>query len=294
MNRANSKTPRKLLHFLSWTLAFALLPASISHASFGISDKNEVEIFVEEAFATLNESQDFLAAGIRDLGPVADYLNLMKWKDTPEDLALPKDPYNRKLHFGRWINDPNDDTCFNTRAKVLVRDSRVDVDFRETNKCVVERGQWHDPYSDKELTVARETQIDHMVPLKNAYVAGAWSWDFKLRCLYANYLNEDFHLVPVEAIQNQSKGDRGPDGYLPPNVKFTCQYLRNWLAVKLIWKLQMTKAEAVGIKQAFQEAGCRETEFRFAVTELREQRKYISQNLDLCESLAAKKDPKTP
>lgn len=209
-------------------------------------------------------------------------VNLLKWTLHKEQLPLPEEKYMRKLHFGRWINDPTDDTCMNTRAKVLVRDSNTEVTYRGNRQCVVEGGHWNDPYAGKEVESAREIQIDHMVPLKNAYVSGAWQWDYKTRCLYANYLGYKNHLIAADASQNMSKGDRAPDKYLPANLSYRCQYVRDWLAVKLIWKLNMTMDEVQAIHDVVSNYGCKASDFRLTKTELERQREYINANIEFC------------
>lgn len=209
-------------------------------------------------------------------------VNLLKWTLHQEQLPQPEEKYMRKLHFGRWINDPTDDTCMNTRAKVLVRDSNTEVTYRGGRQCVVESGHWNDPYAGKEVESAREIQIDHMVPLKNAYVSGAWQWDYKTRCLYANYLGYKNHLIAADASQNMSKGDRAPDKYLPANLSYRCQYVRDWLAVKLIWKLNMTMDEVQAIHDVVTNYGCKASDFRFTKTELEKQREYINANIEFC------------
>ena len=209
-------------------------------------------------------------------------VNLLKWDHYAKDLPVPSEKYMRKLHFGRWINDPTDDTCMNTRAKVLVRDSDANVTYRNGKTCVVEDGQWHDPYTDTELTSSRQIQIDHMVPLKNAYMSGAFAWDYKMRCLYANYMGFRPHLVSAEAHQNMSKGDNGPEGYLPPNESFRCQYIRNWLAIKMIWRLALTPNEAQAIHENIAKYNCDPKAFVFTKSDLDQQRQFIVDNLNFC------------
>lgn len=209
-------------------------------------------------------------------------VNLLNWSQHNEPLPLPQEKYQRKEHFGRWINDPNDDTCMNTRARVLVRDSHSNVTYKAPRQCVVQAGQWHDPYADQEITEARYIQIDHMVPLKNAYVMGAWEWDFQTRCLFANYENFLPHLVSANSHENMSKGDRGPDEYLPPNESFRCEYVRNWVAVKSIWKLKMTRAEVDAIKEVVTKYGCDLKSFFIDLSTLIQQRNFIQENLNFC------------
>lgn len=211
-------------------------------------------------------------------------LNLLSWTLHNETLQQPTERYIRKLHFGRWINDPTDDTCMNTRAKVLVRDSNTDVTFRGHRPCVVEDGLWNDPYAGQEVTSSRQIQIDHMVPLKHAYVSGAWKWDYKTRCLFANFMGFKAHLVSAGASENMSKGDRGPNAYLPPNIKYRCEYIRNWLAIKMIWKLSLTSDEAAAIHDTVYALGCNLNDFKFTQTELKNQRKLINDNLNFCIS----------
>jgi hypothetical protein len=209
-------------------------------------------------------------------------VNLLRWTLHHEVLPEPVERYMRKLHFGRWINDPTDDTCMNTRARVLVRDSLDAVSFRHGKQCVVDTGLWDDPYTGNQVTVAKEIQIDHMVPLKNAYLSGAWQWDYKTRCLYANYMGYKGHLVSADGHENMAKGDRAPDKYLPTNTKHRCQYIKDWLAIKLIWKLTMTPSEVESINQVAKTYSCDPSLFQFAKQDLDAQRDNIMANLDFC------------
>ncbi|MBY0453165.1 MAG: hypothetical protein K2P92_09025, partial [Bdellovibrionaceae bacterium] len=116
------------------------------------------------------------------------YYSLLSWRTYKRSKPTFVPKYKRVEQFGRWINDPNDDVCYNTRALVLMRDSHKDVTFADTDKCNVITGQWKDDYTGQTFTAREDIQIDHLVPLKNAYVSGAYKWSFKARCLYANFL----------------------------------------------------------------------------------------------------------
>jgi hypothetical protein len=214
-------------------------------------------------------------------------LNLLRWTLHSQSPELPYDKYNRKLHFGRWINDPNDNTCYNTRAKVLIRDSEEPVSFREKNHCLVEKGDWADPYAGNAITDSRAVQIDHMVPLKNAYISGAWEWDFQTRCIYANFMGNKFHLIAASGHENMSKSDKAPDKYMPPNESYRCQYLENWLKIKLIWKLKLTPAEVDAVRTGIREDGCDSRKFSLSAAELMHQRKLIHEYKDnaICPAL---------
>lgn len=246
----------------------------VYHEYFTVNDTNTI---TESSINTFTFSPTQFLQAAQEL-----VVNLLRWTLHNEDRPLPAENYIRKIHFGRWINDPTDDTCMNTRAKVLVRDSEDEVTYRNERKCVVENGKWIDPYSNQEFLNSRAIQIDHMVPLKNAYMAGAWRWDYRARCLYANYMGYRDHLIPASVHENTSKGDRAPNQYLPSEQSYRCQYVKNWLTIKLIWKLNMTADEAQAIYDVVTTYNCPTSDFQISQAELDEQRYFIYQNLDFC------------
>ncbi len=198
-----------------------------------------------------------------------------------EKFPLPSDPYNRNKHFGGWLRDEGSAGCLNTRGKVLVRDSADSVSYI-SNGCTVEAGLWNDPYSAQALKLAKDIQIDHVVALKNAYMTGAFEWDFKKRCLYANYMGNNFHLLSVSGKENLKKSDLTPNGYVPPNKAYSCQYIKQWLNVKLIWTLRITPQEAVAINKIASDSNCDPQMFVITSQELKEQRDFMANNANLC------------
>lgn len=214
-----------------------------------------------------------------------NYYSLLNWSTQTRNGELKIENYNRKLKFGRWINDPNDDSCLNTRALVLVRDSIQNVIFKKTNHCSVESGSWNDPYTGKNFSSSTDIQIDHVVPLKNAYLSGAYRWNFKTRCLYANYLGAKFHLLSVNSSENMRKGDRAPDRYMPPNTEFSCTYLKDWLSIKFLWGLKMTTAEAAAISKLVKTNACDLIELQINDHEIQTQADFFKSKIDLCEKL---------
>ncbi len=210
-------------------------------------------------------------------------VSLLKWLRHDSEPPTPSEKYNRKDHFGRWLRDPFDNTCLDTRGKVLARDSAEPVKLKENNHCIVEKGLWYDPYSGEKITEAKDVQIDHFVPLKNAYISGAWTWNFAKRCLYANYMSNEFHLIAVSGTENMKKSDRTPANYLPPNNQFVCSYLDNWLKVKLIWNLTMLPPETEAIKTTMKKLGCSVNSYVMDEQELTNERINILQGLQACE-----------
>ena len=211
----------------------------------------------------------------------AAVISLLNFDYHAEQYGAVNERYQRAKHFGTWIRDENAPTCYNTRGLVLVRDSMVPVQ-NTSSGCSVSAGAWKDPYAGGTYYRADEVEIDHFVPLKNAYVSGAYRWNYSKRCLYANFMGNKFHLLPVLKRENRSKLDRGPDEYMPPNRAYRCQYLQQWLKVKLIWGLELTPPEKERIEELVKSENCNVRDFVFAANELQAQRQYVQDNMTLC------------
>ena len=147
--------------------------------------------------------------------------------------------YDRDL-FPTW--DTISGTC-NTRETVLKRDgSNVVV----SSACAATSGSWYSPYDGATWTASSDVDIDHMVPLKNAWMSGAWAWTTAKRESFANDLT-DPQLLAVTDNVNQSKSDKSPDAWKPPLTSYYCTYARMWVKVKYVWKLTVTSAEKTAV-----------------------------------------------
>lgn len=147
--------------------------------------------------------------------------------------------YDRDL-FPTW--DTISGTC-NTRETVLKRDgSNVVV----SSACAATSGSWYSPYDGATWTASSDVDIDHMVPLKNAWISGAWAWTTAKRESFANDLT-DPQLLAVTDNVNQSKSDKSPDAWKPPLTSYYCTYARMWVKVKYVWKLTVTSAEKTAV-----------------------------------------------
>jgi hypothetical protein len=160
----------------------------------------------------------------------------------PLTIAAPShdDTYNRDVDFGGFEDV---DGCENTRAVLLIRTSRAPVTYTTARDCTVKTGLWTDPWSGRTTTVAHDLQIDHTVPLANAWRSGAWSWTHDQRVAYANDLSDPDHLVAIISSENESKGDDGPDTWKPPNPAAWCRYALAWDHIESKWHLTATRAE---------------------------------------------------
>jgi hypothetical protein len=154
--------------------------------------------------------------------------------------------YQRSL-FPTW--DTISGTC-DTRETVLKRDGTSVV---TNSSCAATSGRWYSPYDGATWTAASDVDIDHVVPLKNAWISGAWAWTTSKRESYANDLS-DPQLIAVTDNVNQSKGDKSPDAWQPPLASYRCTYARMWVRVKYVWQLTITSAEKSTLSGTL--AGC--------------------------------------
>lgn len=145
--------------------------------------------------------------------------------------------YNRAL-FKLWI-DANKNGC-DTRAEVLIKQALIKPKIGKN--CALSGGKWLSPYDAKTITKVSNLEIDHVVPLAEAWRSGAWAWTPAQRQAFANDLGESRALVAVSLSQTRSKGDKELVSWLPP--KGVCTYITNWLAVKYRYSLTVDIAEA--------------------------------------------------
>ncbi|KAL4904352.1 hypothetical protein BDW74DRAFT_29766 [Aspergillus multicolor] len=142
--------------------------------------------------------------------------------------------YDRDL-FPHWISQG--DSC-NTRERVLIRDGTNVV---TGSGCSV-TGSWYSPYDGATWTDKSDVDIDHVVPLSNAWNSGASEWTTDEREAFANDLTIP-QLLAVTDNVNQAKSDSGPEEWLPPLESYYCTYGKMWTTVKYTYGLSVTSAE---------------------------------------------------
>jgi hypothetical protein len=108
--------------------------------------------------------------------------------------------------------------------------------------CRIGQGSWFSPYDGKTVTNPQDLDIDHMVPLANAWRTGAAAWTDAQREQFANDLSRP-QLLAVTLTTNRSKGDQDPSEWKPPRHEYWCAYAQHWIAVKGYWRLGVTVAE---------------------------------------------------
>jgi len=161
--------------------------------------------------------------------------------------------YNRSL-FKHWI-DEDRDGC-NTRQEVLIEEAVVKP--KVGKKCVLSGGTWLSTYDNKTVKGSGSTlDVDHLVPLAEAWRSGAWQWTNAERQLFANDLMDNRVLIAVTASSNRSKGDRDLANWLPKGSKdAVCDYVFAWLAVKMRYYLSVDPRESEVIERIAFEPSC--------------------------------------
>ncbi len=154
-----------------------------------------------------------------------------------------------RARFVHWI-DADGDGC-DTRDEVLIAESRTTPRIRPG--CSV-AGSWRSVYDGMTTTRASSFDIDHVVPLKEAWDSGAWRWTSARRQVYANDLGISASLRAVSAASNRAKGEKDPAEWLPPLTSFRCAYATEWVVIKVRWRLAVDTAERAALRHVL--AGC--------------------------------------
>jgi hypothetical protein len=146
--------------------------------------------------------------------------------------------------FYEWTDDDGDG-C-NTRKEVLIAQAVSPPSIG--SGCALSGGRWVSPYDGKVIEDATQLDIDHVVPLAEAWDSGASAWSFNRRKAYANDLGVAFALIAVSEATDRSKGDQDPADWVPPRAAFLCEYLADWLGVKARWGLAVDPRERDAIR----------------------------------------------
>lgn len=146
------------------------------------------------------------------------------------DCMLPesRSSFDRDSLFGSWQDVDGD--CRNTRAEILQASSSTAVD----GGCSISDGAWHDPYTGDTIRRPKDLDIDHIVPLKEAWLSGAWRWTREERVAFANAPEV---LLAVGKSANRAKSDKDPAEWLPPDTSYHREYARRWAAIKVKYRL---------------------------------------------------------
>jgi hypothetical protein len=164
-----------------------------------------------------------------------------------DDRPRPDRPYRRE-EWPHW--DDIDGNGCDGREDALLAATREPAELGAA--CKVLSGEWVSPYDGLVTTDPSTIQIDHLVPLENAFISGGWRWEAGRRRLFANDPQE---LVATSASSNQSKGSKTPDEWRPAQRSVWCAYAVAWVRVKVTYDLTVTTAERDALGQMLDTCG---------------------------------------
>lgn len=150
--------------------------------------------------------------------------------------------YDRDL-FNHWI-DADGDGC-NTRYEVLIAEATTAPTVGSS--CSLTGGAWYSYYDGETWTATSDLDIDHMVPLAEAWDSGARNWTAAQREAYANDIGDARPLAAVTDNVNQSKSDQDPAEWMPSLTSVHCRYITEWVATKTRWGLSADTAEKAAL-----------------------------------------------
>ena len=153
------------------------------------------------------------------------------------------DPYDRSL-FRHWV-DEDGDGC-NARREVLIAEAIEAPTIGD--RCDLIGGLWYSAFDGVTTDDDSSFDVDHMVPLSEAWDSGANEWSSERRRAFANDLDLPQALIAVSASSNRSKGDKDPADWLPPLRSYHCQYVEDWVRVKVKWELSVDQREFSAIR----------------------------------------------
>lgn len=168
----------------------------------------------------------------------------------------PKTGYSRERFGPAWA-DVDGDGC-DTRNQLLGDRELTRVRFQPgTGGCVVLEGDLADPYVPRAIRYRRggdyanAVDLDHVVALGDAWAKGAQQLSATQRTRFAN---DPLNLRAVDPSANRSKGDSDAASWLPRNRAFRCEYVATQIAVKVKYRLWVTRAERDAMRRVL--GGC--------------------------------------
>ncbi|WP_245642698.1 HNH endonuclease family protein [Nonomuraea candida] len=185
--------------------------------------------------------------------PKPDASSVSEAREKLDRLAVkgraPKTGFDRDK-FGPAWSDVDRNGC-DTRNDILKRDLEDETFKAGTRDCIVLTGTLHDPYGGKTIKFRRgqdtstAVQIDHLVPLSDAWQKGAQRWSAAKRKEFAN---DPLNLLAVDGPLNGQKSDSDAATWLPPRTSYRCAYIVRQIDVKAKYDVWVTSAEKAAME----------------------------------------------
>ncbi|MEB3052356.1 DUF1524 domain-containing protein [Mycolicibacter sp. MYC123] len=192
--------------------------------------------------------------------PTSSKSSLAKLADLRIKGRAPKTGYDRALFGPPWTDDVTVEGGHNgcdTRDDILRRDL-TGAGYRPGNTCIALSGTLNDPYTGETIHYQRQPetlspiQVDHIVPLMDAWEKGAQQWDELTR---RNFANDPLNLQATTAAANEGKRSGDAATWLPSNTAYRCTYAARIVDVKTRYGLWITVDEHESLAHLLA-AGC--------------------------------------
>ncbi|WP_405966035.1 HNH endonuclease family protein [Streptomyces sp. NBC_00723] len=198
--------------------------------------------FTAPASAATNAQPSLAAAGqatVASAPAAAQDVPLFQALERVGEAPESRDGHSRDL-FKHWNKGLNPTDGCDTRKEVILSEAKL---APETGaRCALTGGRWFSEYDQVWVTAASSLDVDHMVPLAEAWDSGASAWTAARREAYANDQGAPTSLIAVSGSSNRSKSDKDPADWLPVQG-YRCEYGGAWVATKLRWQLPADPAE---------------------------------------------------
>lgn len=150
--------------------------------------------------------------------------------------------YNRDEQFGRGFKT-------GMAGAVEHRDVPTATFRNDTPQARVVSGTFIDPYTGLPVQVtggdSHDADIDHIIPLKEAYVSGANNWTNEQRKDFANDMD---NLVYTDSGVNRGKSDKDAGKWIPSYEPSQCIYAVKSIEVKGNYKLSVDSVEKAALQ----------------------------------------------
>jgi hypothetical protein len=150
--------------------------------------------------------------------------------------------YDRERYFGTWTDADGD--CQNTRQEVLAGETSGPLTYMNGG-CEVSSGRWVTSWDNRVHPSVFTLQIDHTVPVHEAWGSGARYWSQSRRMAFYNDLGDPRTLDAQTTDLNLDKGGQSPQNWMPPENR--CAYIEKWVAVKIRWGLTVNSGEKAAL-----------------------------------------------
>lgn len=148
-------------------------------------------------------------------------------------LSACNQPQYDRSAWGDWSK--HDGLCNTREYLIKIGGTGVYTD----KDCKAVNGRWYSTYDDTITLDPRTLDIDHIVPLSEAFNSGAQNWS---RAQMNQFYNDLDNLMVVSARSNRSKGDKDPASWLPVRQEI-CDYLGKYTFVKSKYRLSYDERE---------------------------------------------------